>query len=124
PVARFIAVPEKMRPCPCERVVANSRLARGLGSRGLCLCSRHQSLRKVSSADRAARDSGGQGCGTEYRAGAGRPSSKAVFVQDDWVARVPRPPERSSADFGLKLLRVLCVVVMAHGLSEQTAWLG
>src|SRR6267154_1585606 len=117
-------MPEGMRSGPGERVPANPRLVRSLGSGRLCVRVRLQTARKVSSAHCATRHSRGQGCGAEYRAGARWPSSKGIFLQDDWVARFHRPPDRRGADFRLQLLRLLRVVAMAHDLLEQIAWLG
>ena len=52
------------------------------------------------------------------------PSAKAIFLPDHWIARLHRPPHGCRADFRLQLLRLLCVVAMAHDLPEQIAWLG
>src|SRR5438874_13276590 len=115
-------MPERMRPGPGERVAANSRLARGLGGRRLCVRARRRSARKISPAHRATRHSGGQGCGAEYRVGARWSASKTIFLQDHRVARLYWPPDRRGADFRLQLLGLLRVVAMAHNLPEQTAW--
>ena len=109
------------RPNTREPILASSRLARCLGSGGLCVCARHQKSGEISSANRATCHTRRQGCGAEYRGCTLGSSSKIIFIQDHRAAGLNRSSDGRGADFWFQFFGLLRLVDVADDLPEQVA---